>query len=53
MKPLNTDTTILKKTMYSKNITQAHLSRITGISYPQLSTYVNGVNMHIPAHPGQ
>ncbi|MBV5329978.1 MAG: helix-turn-helix transcriptional regulator [Chlorobium sp.] len=44
MKFLDIETTPLKRTMYYKNITQAELSRMTGIAYAQLNTYCNGKN---------
>ena len=45
MKFLDTHTTSLKLVMYNKNMTQAQLCRATGIAYPQLNTYCNGVNV--------
>ena len=44
MEMLGTETTELKRIMYSKNITQSKLSRMSGIAYPQINTYCNGVN---------
>ncbi len=45
MRPMDTNTTPLKRVMYNKKVSQAELSRATSISYPQLNTYVNGVNV--------
>lgn len=44
MNPMDTTQTQLKRVMYKKNVSQAELSRTTGISYPQLNTYANGTN---------
>lgn len=48
MRLLDAETTVLKKVIYEKNITQAELSRMVAIAYPQLNTYCNGSNV-----PGQ
>lgn len=42
---LDIETTPLKRAMYQRNITQAQLSRMTGIAYPQVNTYCNGTNV--------